>query len=77
MMVHIYMGGAVHKHTSTVWLHLRAKKSVGKVGEGQVIGKNVQRSQGCKNVGVVCIWIGYDGASIQRVSGAKGGGIIG
>jgi hypothetical protein len=39
----IYIGVAVHKHISTVWLLLRANKAVGKVGEGWVIGKRVQR----------------------------------
>jgi len=42
-----------------------------------VIGKCVQRSQGCKNVDVVYLQMGCNGTSVQKVSGAKGSVIIG
>jgi len=42
-----------------------------------VIGKCVQRSQGCKNVGMVYLQMGCNGTSVQRVSVAKGSAIIG
>ena len=55
----------------------KGQKSGGE-GEGEVgdTSRSVQGSHGCKNVGVAWIWVRCNSASVQRVSGVKGSGII-
>jgi hypothetical protein len=56
----------------------KGQKSSGD-GEGGVgdTSKSVQGYQQCKNVGVAWTRVGCNSASVQRVSGVKGSGIIG